>query len=113
MVSVGESASFSSVYQGARAMFIVGTGQTVPYDNPAPWGAEPRDFFAKLQEFDPVKRPEASQLLQHPYLRTACSQADIKKMLIGVFRGQAMAMCTSSFACLRLSSFFSRYLQSK
>jgi len=73
-------------------MFLVGTGVTVPFDNPAPWGAEARDFFAKLQEFEPAKRPEAAQMVQHPYLRTACSQADIKKMLIGVFRGQAMAM---------------------
>jgi hypothetical protein len=45
-----------------------------------------------MQEFDPVKRQEASQLLQHKYLQQASDQAAIKKMLQGVFRGAAMAM---------------------
>lgn len=26
--------------KGARAMFIVGTGGVVPFDNPAPWNAD-------------------------------------------------------------------------
>lgn len=38
------------------------------------------------------KRPEAAVLLQHPYLKTAAPQANIKKLLVDVFRAEAMKM---------------------
>lgn len=78
--------------KGSRAMFLVGTGTTVPFDKPEAWDATSKDFFAQLQIFEPAKRPEAAELLRHPFLKTACSQDAIKKMLISVFRAGAIAM---------------------
>lgn len=78
--------------KGSRAMFQVGTGVPVPYDNPDEWNADAKDFFAQIGTFEPEKRPEASQLLQHKYIGQATSQDAIKKMLIGVFRAAAMAV---------------------
>lgn len=79
--------------KGSRAMFLVGTGTVVPFENPDAWNnADVQDFFRLLQEFDPVKRQEASQLVQHKYHQQASDQASIKKMLQGVFRGAALAM---------------------
>jgi hypothetical protein len=39
-----------------------------------------------------AKRPEASEIITHPYLKTAAPQAAIKKLLVEVFRAAAMAM---------------------
>lgn len=49
-------------------------GIQVPFDQPEKWDATAKDFFAKLQEFEPQKRPEAAELLKHPYIKTAVSQ---------------------------------------
>ena len=90
--SKGNAPDGTAGIKGSRAMFYVGTGTPVPFDSPDDWDATAKDFFAQIQTFDPEARPEASELLKHGYLNTAVSQDAIKKMLIGVFRGAAMAM---------------------
>lgn len=78
--------------RGARAMFLIGTGVLPPYSDPNWPTPDAKNFFDQVFQYEPSKRPEASQLLAHPFLKTAASIDAIKKILVAAFRTAALAM---------------------
>eukprot|EP01127_Copromyxa_protea_P005374 TRINITY_DN15312_c0_g1_i1.p1 TRINITY_DN15312_c0_g1~~TRINITY_DN15312_c0_g1_i1.p1 ORF type:complete len:484 (+),score=103.94 TRINITY_DN15312_c0_g1_i1:376-1827(+) len=56
-----------------RALFLITTKGIPPPANPDMWSPELLDFFNKCLEKDVKLRPEAEEVLSHPFLATACS----------------------------------------
>jgi len=59
-----------------RALFLITTKGIPPLQNAANWTPELNDFYGKCLDKDVENRPEAAQLLAHPFLRHACEPAD-------------------------------------
>jgi len=60
-----------------RALFLITTKGIPPLKEPHKWSADLNDFFAKCLEKDVDKRPNAEQLLKHPFLNRSCSPAEM------------------------------------
>jgi serine/threonine protein kinase len=55
-----------------RALFLITTKGIPPLQNAHTWSAELNDFYAKCLDKEVETRPDASQLLSHPFLQYAC-----------------------------------------
>eukprot|EP01089_Gocevia_fonbrunei_P008430 TRINITY_DN2010_c0_g1_i3.p1 TRINITY_DN2010_c0_g1~~TRINITY_DN2010_c0_g1_i3.p1 ORF type:complete len:347 (+),score=48.46 TRINITY_DN2010_c0_g1_i3:198-1238(+) len=64
-----------------RALFLITTKGIPDLKEPEKWTKEFRDFVAKSLEKDPEKRPSATELLKHPYLKSACDGPTILKIV--------------------------------
>eukprot|EP01097_Dermamoeba_algensis_P001131 TRINITY_DN1424_c0_g1_i3.p1 TRINITY_DN1424_c0_g1~~TRINITY_DN1424_c0_g1_i3.p1 ORF type:complete len:343 (-),score=86.30 TRINITY_DN1424_c0_g1_i3:176-1204(-) len=58
-----------------RALFLISTKGIPPLKEENKWSSEFREFLAKCLEKDPEKRPSATDMLQHPFIRKACPPA--------------------------------------
>jgi len=54
-----------------KALFLIATNGTPAIANPENLSATFRDYLAKTLEVDAEKRPDATQLLQHPFFEIA------------------------------------------
>ena len=54
-----------------KALFLIATNGTPTIANPENLSATFRDYLAKTLEVDAEKRPDATQLLQHPFFEIA------------------------------------------
>jgi protein-serine/threonine kinase len=60
-----------------RALFLLTTQGVPPIRDPHKYSKEYHDFVAQCLEKDPEKRPDASDLLKHPFLKKACPGEEI------------------------------------
>jgi len=60
-----------------RALFLITTKGIPPLKEPQKWSADFNDFFNKCLEKDVEKRPNADELLKHPFVHRACDQKDL------------------------------------
>jgi len=59
-----------------RALFLI-TTKGIPKLKESHWSPQLLDFLTKCLEKEVEQRPEAEQLLQHPWMQTVCAPADI------------------------------------
>jgi protein-serine/threonine kinase len=64
-------------YPPLRALFLITTKGIPPLKNVDKWSTEFRDFYDKCLEKDVEKRPEAAELLAHPFLQRACPPSEL------------------------------------
>src|SRR3546814_16777058 len=57
-----------------RALFLITTKGIPPLQKAASWSAELNDFYGKCLDKDVDLRPEATQILAHPFLRRSRSE---------------------------------------
>jgi len=74
-----------------RALFLITTKGIPGLKEPARWSPEFRDFVSQALEKNPEDRPSAAALLQHPFLKTACTYKELLKLMKAA---QACAMET-------------------
>jgi len=60
-----------------RALFLITTKGIPPLKEPQKWSSDLNDFFNKCLEKDVEKRPEANELLKHPFMMRACPGKDL------------------------------------
>lgn len=63
-----------------RVLFLVANNPAPKLTHPELWSSEFNDFVTKCLEVDPMKRPQPSQLLKHPFLRGA-SPAELAPLI--------------------------------
>lgn len=71
-------------YQPLRALFLITTKGIPPLKDLEKWSPEFRDFYNKCLEKEVEKRPEATELLTHPFLQKACPPAGLAPPVIQV-----------------------------
>eukprot|EP01102_Stenamoeba_stenopodia_P001528 TRINITY_DN1131_c0_g1_i2.p1 TRINITY_DN1131_c0_g1~~TRINITY_DN1131_c0_g1_i2.p1 ORF type:complete len:120 (-),score=29.44 TRINITY_DN1131_c0_g1_i2:217-576(-) len=64
-----------------RALFLITTKGIPGLKEPKKWSAPFKDFVAQCLEKDYEKRPNAEDLLKHPFLKMACDPSDLKKVM--------------------------------
>jgi len=64
-----------------RALFLITTKGIPDLKEPDKWSRDFRDFVAKTLEKDPEKRPSATELLKHPYMKSACTGPELLKLI--------------------------------
>jgi len=64
-----------------RALFLITTKGIPPLKESDKWSREFADFVAQCLEKDAEKRPDATQLLKHPFLKTACKGPDMAPLV--------------------------------
>jgi len=64
-----------------RALFLITTKGIPPLKDPDRWSTEFLDFFSRCLEKDVDKRPDANDLLQHSFLKKACSPMELVKLI--------------------------------
>ncbi|GAM24236.1 hypothetical protein SAMD00019534_074110 [Acytostelium subglobosum LB1] len=62
-----------------RALFLLTTQGLPPIRDSYKWSKEFNDFLSKTLEKDTANRPSASELLNHPFLKKACSSTQFYK----------------------------------
>lgn len=72
-------------YPPLRALFLITTKGIPPVKNQNKWSKEFHDFFAKCLDVNVQTRPEAADLLRHPFMAKAC-EADGFKGIIAAAR---------------------------
>eukprot|EP01089_Gocevia_fonbrunei_P022203 TRINITY_DN888_c0_g1_i1.p1 TRINITY_DN888_c0_g1~~TRINITY_DN888_c0_g1_i1.p1 ORF type:complete len:569 (-),score=145.10 TRINITY_DN888_c0_g1_i1:66-1772(-) len=60
-----------------RALFLITTKGIPPLKDQSAWSDEFKDFIAKSLEKDPKKRPDADDLLKHPFIKFACNKQEL------------------------------------
>ena len=55
-----------------RALFLITTKGIPPLKEPTKWSKEFHSFLSSCLEKDVDRRPDASALLQHPFLQMSC-----------------------------------------
>lgn len=63
-----------------RALFLITTKGIPELKDQAKWSNEMKDFVRRCLDKEPETRPEAADLLKHPFLRRACGPADISRV---------------------------------
>lgn len=71
-------------YQPLRALFLITTKGIPPLKDLDKWSPEFRDFYNKCLEKEVEKRPEAIELLEHPFLKKATPPAGLAPAVIQV-----------------------------
>lgn len=71
-------------YQPLRALFLITTKGIPPLKDLEKWSPEFRDFYNKCLEKEVDKRPEAVELLNHPFLAKATPPAGLAPAVIQV-----------------------------
>jgi hypothetical protein len=69
-------------YPPLRALFLITTKGIPPLKEPNKWSPEFLDFYAKCLEKDADKRPDANELLRHPFLKKACPPAELGPLIL-------------------------------
>jgi len=64
-----------------RALFLITTKGIPPLQDQGKWSPQLLDFYSKCLEKEVDKRPGAQELLEHPYLQSACSAADFAPII--------------------------------
>jgi len=64
-----------------RALFLITTKGIPGLKEPKKWSAPFKDFVAQCLEKDVEKRPDATDLLKHPFLKTSCEPVELKKVM--------------------------------
>jgi len=59
-----------------RALFLITTKGIPPLKEPQKWSNELHEFVNKCLDKEPEKRPDATELLKHAFLRKCCSNKD-------------------------------------
>lgn len=62
-----------------RALLLITTQGTPTLRDPERWSQKLRHFLKCALQVDPAKRASAEQLLLHPFIQTACTQAEFSK----------------------------------
>lgn len=70
-----------------KSLYLLTTQDPPPLKNLEKWSPCFMDFLARCLKRDPTLRPEAEELLQHPFLEIACSQQDLQQLLNKVKSG--------------------------
>lgn len=60
-----------------RALFLITTKGIPDLKEPQKWSLEMRDFISKCLEKEPDARPDATEMMKHPFLRKACNSSEI------------------------------------
>mmetsp|Transcript_15664 Transcript_15664/g.61193 ORF Transcript_15664/g.61193 Transcript_15664/m.61193 type:complete len:910 (+) Transcript_15664:73-2802(+) len=68
-----------------KSMFLVGVGVTPGLDDPSKWSNEFADFLSRCLVVDPKERATASELLKHPWIKTADTKRGMKDVLHHIF----------------------------
>eukprot|EP00005_Dracoamoeba_jomungandri_P000219 CAMPEP_0174255358 /NCGR_PEP_ID=MMETSP0439-20130205/4697_1 /TAXON_ID=0 /ORGANISM="Stereomyxa ramosa, Strain Chinc5" /LENGTH=433 /DNA_ID=CAMNT_0015337503 /DNA_START=158 /DNA_END=1459 /DNA_ORIENTATION=- len=77
-----------------RAMYraaTVGVPEDERYKKPNKWSRDCKDFMAQMLEVDAKVRPDAEELLQHPFMNKADSQKSMRRILQRIFLSDTMA----------------------
>jgi len=59
-----------------RALFLITTKGIPPLKESSSWSGDFQDFVAKCLEKEPEKRLNATEMLKHPFLKTACKPSE-------------------------------------
>lgn len=68
-------------YPPLRALFLITTKGIPPVKNQNKWSREFHDFFAKCLDVNVQTRPEAADLLRHPFMAKACEADGFKGVI--------------------------------
>ena len=60
----------------SRALLLITTNGTPSLKRPSSWSAAFRDYIERSCEVDASKRSSCEELLQHEFIRGACSEAE-------------------------------------
>jgi serine/threonine protein kinase len=64
-----------------RALFLITTKGIPPIQNGDKWSSDLRDFLNRCIEKDVENRPEANEILSHPFLRKACQPHEFSTLI--------------------------------
>lgn len=78
-----------------RALFLAGAGVPPVFEDPCAWSDLCRSYFERMLVSEVTERAPADELAAHPWLQTACTQAEMKARLRQIFVTQALV--TSGF----------------
>jgi len=73
-----------------RALFLITTKGIPPLQNGDRWSPELREFYSRCLEKDVDVRPDANDLLVHPFLRKSCTPEEFAPLIEQARRGAAM-----------------------
>jgi len=71
-----------------RALLLITTQPAPTLRDAAKWTPAFSDFLARALAKDPDARATAAELLDHPFLATACEQADFAKFAARILRAR-------------------------
>jgi len=77
----------------SKALVLISTKPVPPLRHPDKWSAELRQFRDLCLQRDPKARPEAIELLMHPFLRRTCTPKEFKETLIDRQKKKKEAGC--------------------
>jgi len=64
-----------------RALFLIATKGIPPLQNTGKWSPCLLEFYGSCVKMDANLRPSAVELLEHPFLQTACSAEDFAPVI--------------------------------
>jgi len=64
-----------------RALFLITTKGIPPLKESEKWSPDFEDFVAKCLEKDAERRPDATELIKHPFLKTACNPSVLSPLI--------------------------------
>jgi len=73
-----------------RALFLITTKGIPPLQNVDKWSPELREFYSRCLDKDVETRPDANDLLVHPFLRKACAAEEFAPLIEQARRAAAM-----------------------
>jgi len=65
-----------------RALFLITTKGIPPLKEPQKWSTELNEYVNKCLDKDPEKRPDANELLKHPFIRRSCMPRDFSSVIV-------------------------------
>eukprot|EP01096_Ripella_sp_DP13-Kostka_P012763 TRINITY_DN5398_c0_g2_i1.p1 TRINITY_DN5398_c0_g2~~TRINITY_DN5398_c0_g2_i1.p1 ORF type:complete len:247 (-),score=89.82 TRINITY_DN5398_c0_g2_i1:45-785(-) len=68
-----------------KAMLAIVSGEKWNFSDPSKWSADLSDFLGLCLQGNPDCRPSALELLEHPWIHTACSRTAIERTVERVF----------------------------
>jgi len=81
MIEMAEGEPPYMEYPPLRALFLITTKGIPPLKDTAKWSRDFHDFFAKTLDTNVQSRPEANDLLKHPFLLRACEADGFKPII--------------------------------
>jgi len=64
-----------------KSLYLLTTQDPPPLKNGEKWSENFTNFLEKCLQRDPLLRPEAEELLQHPFLQMECAPHDLQQLL--------------------------------
>eukprot|EP00301_Raphidiophrys_heterophryoidea_P024008 c7662_g1_i2.p1 GENE.c7662_g1_i2~~c7662_g1_i2.p1 ORF type:complete len:486 (+),score=110.75 c7662_g1_i2:140-1597(+) len=74
-----------------KALFLIVTKASPTLKDPSQWSEHFQDFISKCLQQDPALRPSSDDLLQHPFIATACSASAFAEIVVSVKKAQLAA----------------------